>query len=373
MKPTIDKNKWLGVIAVNLGILFALLFLIELALQVSNYRELRSMRDFEVSSRNDEFEYNLFLQTRLKPNGGDVNRFGFRSPEIERSKKQGVIRIVMMGGSTTLDFRNIYQNTYPAILTDLLRKRFPSRQIEYINAGCDWYTSEHSIINYLFWVKDFHPDIVIFMHTVNDLVRSFAADDYSDRTGFKEDYSHYYGHVTRFIRLNRELLHYRFFSEFLLWKRLKEIIAKKPQVPNEYEVKEFASLPAYKRNLQSMASILQSDGVQLIFVSEPYLYRKDEKYQDLMWINELCKSKGLLPSYASMRRGMEIFNSELDKAAVKNNIPIVHGDQAVPKEPLYFRDDVHLTPEGNKLLAEAILNVIEKNKKLSGYFKPGKN
>jgi lysophospholipase L1-like esterase len=93
----------------------------------------------------------------------------------------------------------------------------------------------------------------------------------------------------------------------------------------------------------------------------------------MMWINELCKSKGLLPSYASMRRGMEIFNNELDKAAVKNNIPIIHGDQVVPKEPLYFRDDVHLTPEGNKLLAEAILNVIEKNKILSGYFKPGKN
>ena len=55
---------------------------------------------------------------------------------------------------------------------------------------------------------------------------------------------------------------------------------------------------------------------------------------------------------------------------MKKNIPIVHGDQVISKEPLYIRDDVHLTPAGNKLLAEAILNVIEKNKKLSGYFQP---
>lgn len=370
MKSTSKKKNWFRVIAVNLGVLFALLFLIELALQIVNYRELRQMRDFEVGSRNIEFEYNLFLQTRLKPNGGDVNRFGFRSPEIERAKKPGVVRIAMMGGSTTADYRNVYQNTYPAILTDILKKRFPSKKIEYINAGSDWYSSEHSIINYLFWVKDFHPDIVIFMHTINDLVRSFAADDYSDRMGYKEDYSHYYGHVTRFIRLNKEFLQYRFFSKILLWKRLKEIFVRKPEIHNEFEVKEFASLPAYKRNIQSIASILQADHAGLILVSEANLYRPDEKYQDLMWMSELCKSKGSFPSYASMRRGMELFNDELYKVAVKNNVPIVRGDKLIPKEPRYFRDDVHLTPEGNKLLAEAILNVIEKDERLSGFFNP---
>lgn len=368
MNSNTEKKKWFRIVGINLGVLLALLLLMEMVLQVVHYRELRRTRDFEVSSRNIEFEYNLFLQTRLKPNGGDVNRFGFRSPEIERVKNPGVVRIVMMGGSTTSDYRNVHQNTYPAMLTGLLRKRFPSRKIEYINAGSDWYSSEHSIINYLFWVKDFDPDIVIFMHTINDLVRSFAADDYSDRTGYKEDYSHYYGHVTNFIRLNRELLRHRFFSEFLLWKKVKEIFVTKPDVPKIIDVREFASLPAYKRNLQSIISILQADGIGLMFISEANLYRPDEKYQELMWMNDLCKSKGELPSYASMRRGMEMFNDALYHVAVKNNVPVVRGDTLIPKEPLYFRDDVHLTPKGNEMLARAILAVIEKDKKLSGYF-----
>lgn len=363
------NNTWFTVIVINLSVLIILLFFIELILQTMHYYELRRMSDFKTSSQNIEFEYNLFLQIRLKPNNDDVNRYGFRSPEIERAKKTGTVRIAMLGGSTTADLGNAYQNTYPAMLVDILNNRFPGKQIEFINAGCDWYTSEHSIINYLFWVKDFHPDIVIFMHTINDLIRSFTADDFSDGTGFKEDYSHYYGHVTRFIRMNREYLRHHFFSEFLLWKHLKEIVFQKPGKDKIFEAKKFASLSSYKRNLQSMISILQADNVDLVFVSEGSLYCPDEKYQNMIWMNELCKTKGELPSYASMRRGMEMFNDELNKVAEENGIPIVRGDLLIPKEPRFFRDDVHLTAEGNKLLAEAILNIIKKNDKLSCYFK----
>ncbi|MBN1470455.1 MAG: SGNH/GDSL hydrolase family protein [Syntrophaceae bacterium] len=369
MKSNKNSN-CLTVIVINLGILIILLFFVELILQTMHYCELRRMSDFKTSNRNIEFEYNLFLQIRLKPNGIDVNRFGFRSPEITRLKQTGVVRIAMLGGSTTADLGNAYQNTYPALLVDMLKNRFPGKRIEFINAGCDWYTSEHSIINYLFWIKDFHPDIVIFMHTINDLIRSFPADGFTDETGFKEDYSHYYGHVTRLIRMNREYLHHHFFSEFLLWKRLKESVFKKPGTNKIFEAKEFASLSAYKRNLQSMISILQADHVELIFVSEGSLYRPDEKYRNMIWMNEICKTKGELPSYASMKRGMELFNDELNKAAEENGISIVRGDLLIPKEPRYFRDDVHLTVEGNKMLAEAILNVIKNNNKLSGHFKP---
>jgi lysophospholipase L1-like esterase len=117
-----------------------------------------------------------------------------------------------------------------------------------------------------------------------------------------------------------------------------------------------------------MASILKSDGVPLIFIGEADLYRPDRKYQHLTWMKKLCKTRGRLPSHDSLAKGMELYNDTLQGVAENDHIPFVRADRLIPKEPRYLRDDVHLTAEGNKMLAEAIRGVIKSDRTLAGYF-----
>ena len=39
----------------------------------------------------------------------------------------------------------------------------------FVYAGMDWYTTKHSLINYVTYYRDWQPDVVVVMHAINDL------------------------------------------------------------------------------------------------------------------------------------------------------------------------------------------------------------
>lgn len=105
-------------------------------------------------------------------------------------------RILTLGGSTTQGFGLPKNKSYPDVLDALLHDRFPSKAIKVFNAGMQWYTSKHSLINFVTYYQDWNPDVTIVMHGVNDLFRScvpieFAVAPYND------EWSHFYGPAIR--------------------------------------------------------------------------------------------------------------------------------------------------------------------------------
>lgn len=63
-----------------------------------------------------------------------INGRGFRAPEYEVPKPPGKIRIICIGGSTTVEGPT-NENTYPAFVEKLLRARFNTGAIEVVNCG----------------------------------------------------------------------------------------------------------------------------------------------------------------------------------------------------------------------------------------------
>ena len=43
----------------------------------------------------------------------------------------------------------------------------------------DWYTTKHSLINYVTNLRDAELDLIVVMHAVNDLYRSFFPPDFT--------------------------------------------------------------------------------------------------------------------------------------------------------------------------------------------------
>lgn len=99
-----------------------------------------------------------------------INSFGFRSPQITKEKPPGRLRIAFLGGSTTY-CGEVSSNamTWPALVWRTLHERWPTLDLDYINAGVPGYTI-HSLLPVVEKrLAQFKPDIIVIYEATNDL------------------------------------------------------------------------------------------------------------------------------------------------------------------------------------------------------------
>ena len=87
------------------------------------------------------------------------------------------------------------RDTWPFLLEEHLRSL--GYDVEVVNAGQPWFTTARSLTNYAVQMRHLDPDVVIVMHAVNDLCRSFPGAyglppewDYGSSVGPMDDLFH---------------------------------------------------------------------------------------------------------------------------------------------------------------------------------------
>jgi lysophospholipase L1-like esterase len=160
----------------------------ELALRIDFWRKLRVEQRFTKA--------NVFFANSMELNAGDrslwakpwfkyragahaevtaggerfviqINSQGFRTHEFALPKPAGLVRVVCIGGSTTVAGRT-NDETYPALLEARLRARYPGLPIEVLNLGVSGVTHEHWLTR-LDRVLAYAPDVVVHYEAVNDI------------------------------------------------------------------------------------------------------------------------------------------------------------------------------------------------------------
>lgn len=325
----------------------------------------------------NDYNYTLnnfhpFLQFQLSPHQNlHVNSYNFRADEISVHKPASTYRIFILGGSTVLNSGIPYDRLFSTLFQQKLQKQYPHKKIEVINAGNDGYTTEHSLIQYLFKIKDFDPDLIIMWHGINDWYFSCSNDPLS-RSSFRADYSHFLGADAQLANsyfkpqpiLSFHLITADFFKKFIednLYSDLtNKIKYRDPDIYNskttalQYDMKELPSLPVYERNLQTFINQLQSDHVSLLLGNQAVLYdfHISSPAKAKIYFPKLhCSVNGKYPSFESVTKAMNIFNSSTREIAEKNDIPFIDLNSSIPKTTEYFTDDVHYTERGNYLIS----------------------
>jgi hypothetical protein len=96
-----------------------------------------------------------------------INSRGFRTHEFSVPKPEGLLRVVCLGGSTTVQGQT-NQATYPAILERMLRDGHPGLRLEVLNLGINgtgsgyWLERQDELFGY-------EPDVIVQYEFVNDL------------------------------------------------------------------------------------------------------------------------------------------------------------------------------------------------------------
>lgn len=139
-----------------------------------------------------QYERNDFLGNVMKPNqvvefeniwdiGSDaryeINRYGFRGPDVEFEKPANTIRIWVMGGSAAFDALTDEGQDWPRLLEQTIDLPSDTITIEVINAGVPGYNAYISYNRLLTDGWRFDPDIVVIYHCWNDLKYMARVDD----------------------------------------------------------------------------------------------------------------------------------------------------------------------------------------------------
>jgi lysophospholipase L1-like esterase len=312
-----------------------------------------------------------YVQVRAASQVDGINPQGFRGAPIDESKPPNTLRIFVLGGSTMLGVANPYRESFPAMLQARLAEQMPDRRIEVENAATAWWSTAHTVVDYELRVRRYHPDLILVVHGINDLYRSFSPPAFA--TGpFKPDYSHYQGPYARFKGPDDEpVVHAPFWppSRWLIWLRLRESLFNEPRSYDHRadnvrrlltklearHIDEFKSLPSFRNFYELLIADAQRDKTTIVIGSHPSLYRLDlspEARALLLFAPVFANEHGGYPDLESMMRGMAQFNDAARQIAAAHDVPFVDVAAAVPRTAEYFTDDVHLKKEGNWILAK---------------------
>jgi lysophospholipase L1-like esterase len=306
-----------------------------------------------------------------------INAERFRGDEIAVEKPATTLRVFALGGSTTLGVSNGVADTYPRLLQERLQQQFPNVRVEVQNAGVDWYTTAHSLINYQLRIRRFHPDIVLVIHAINDLYRSFAPPWLT--TGpFKSDYSHYLGPQIAFVGPPVGFQEGYERGGSMIGRALEHALARDPSPLDlspagvarlrarlrPVDVTTFRSLDSFKANYDLLIRGIRADGAMVIAGSESFLYKdglSPDEERRLWFAPVFCAENGTYPTVASMRDGIRQFNDAARAIAQRHDVGFLEFEAMVPKTLEYFQDDAHLTRAGNDILARMTALLIINN------------
>lgn len=278
-----------------------------------------------------------------------INSFGLRNPEFSIPKPGNLTRIICVGGSSVFGAYNRDNETFPSYLRTIMSD-LP--MVEIINAGVNSYTSDQ-IVKGLYRIKltKLHPDKIIYYG------------------GFNERHNHNFGIVdmsknTLWMKANIILL-----DKSLLYRAVLNIIQSRAS-SNYYDHKLFAQFDVedrclfenYEKNIRLLHQYLKMAGGQLILVKQMMnekqyleLLVDMQKRQDFF---ERCAKGKIVTSYPKIVIYFQLHLMQiLERLSKELEIPLI--DPAPEFLELYdkeclFKDIVHLTPQGNKLLARII-------------------
>lgn len=109
----------------------------------------------------------LYAHDRVERSAG-LNWRGFRGPAVGR-KQPGELRVAMLGGSTVFGYGVRWEETIPAALERTLRAQMPNRQVTVVNLGLIG-EGAYSFLPNLQDFEDLQFDVVCLYEGYNDLL-----------------------------------------------------------------------------------------------------------------------------------------------------------------------------------------------------------
>ncbi|GEM_PF-3173716 len=284
-----------------------------------------------------------------------INEDGYRGRLAPQQKSPGTLRLIALGGSTTMMADLPLEETYPEILRGKLAEYLKPTPVEVINAACNAYTTAESLTRLSLDLVDYEPDYVLIMHVINDL----RANWYK---GFRSDYSHIFRRPIRFYeetplgKVSLKISYLCSHSVMCFASMPKGLTRSKQRVmQREKSEIKYPSVKAFQRNLRSMVAISRSVGAKPILATLAISFTPENPPPRETMI-EFYRPPNSVEEFT---KGLQLHNDAVRELAMETATPLVDIAKIIPPSSKYFVDECHLNALGAKIVAEEFFRVIK--------------
>ena len=284
----------------------------------------------------------------------NINTMGFRGPAIPTPKPPSTFRVVLLGGSTTFGWGVNDDETIDAYMREMLAAQYPGRVIEVANLAFDGYDSYQLYERFRSDVLDLEPDAVIVNTGVNDVrnARYPKLQDRDPRTLL------WLADMTRLRdeearggpRLWTRAKHHFYLAR--LPGRVRQRVAVSPDT---IVMPHPDALDYFERNLRRLVELGTSGQSSVVLLSTPpsslrTLYAPNDPPTRSYWIRDAETTQTYRDSLSARMRSVAVEAKGRGEAVEY----VTHEEL----DPSLFLDDAHLTPAGNRRVAEEFVRAL---------------
>lgn len=295
--------------------------LFNLKFELSHYFKFEEHFQIDPQLSNRYLLKDPYVFWRLAPNKkSGINSLGFRdSEQVSIVKDENTFRILCIGDSITFGYPitlNRPEDAYPKILERPLNISSGTRKFEVINAGVPGYTSYQGLQYLRHHLLRYKPDLVIAQFGINDAEKACYFEDKDQK--IQSDWLIEMQNILIKSRL------YRLFSKVIFCIKCRTVNFNYKKYSNSGDIRR-VSPEDYAYNLEKMVKTGKKNNFKVLFI--PPARRED---------GEIILDEEYIPPQYAMINTYKVFKERESEAE------------------LFFNDNVHLTPEGHKIIAEQI-------------------
>jgi lysophospholipase L1-like esterase len=279
---------------------------------------------------------------------GTANALGWRGPIVQMPKPSGVVRVVLLGESTTHGWGVNDHETIDAYLRVALAERFPGRRVEVVNLAFDGYDAYQVWQRLLSDGVRLQPDALVLNVGINDVrnARFPGLGDPDPRTLL-------WAGETRRLRdeaarggptLWTRAKHYLYLARLPGVVRSRRAMRSAGPSPTEHVYLDAAR--NFDLNVRRIAAEAGRLGVPLLLSTPPSVLTNPGAPRHMAprsyWVVGPAETQAYRDTLSSR---LQAISRELATAGQR----VAYVPHSLP--PAVFLDDCHLDPTGNRLMA----------------------
>jgi len=322
-------------------------------------------------------------------NGVKLNAAGFRRDrDIPLEKPQGTIRIFLLGASVAYGGETLYpeiddrwrignRQTIDYDLEQRLNSAFPNHRWEVINAAVKGYFVNQDLALYLSAVRRYHPDHLVLLDGVNDvfaMLRSPDAYDGYDLAGLGEEFSGLTDPSSMSLRLMSSVW---LLDHSALYRLIRERLARTSQLRARRErvraglrgmtadeERRYQSaagrIGEFMRPVRQIQSLAALEGTKTLLVLQPQIAVTHKQLTGIeaQLLEYWSKVDGPLYTHG-FQTLYPLLADELSDGAKTQGYRFLDLTGVFDNMNVQtFTDYCHLTPDGNRAVADAIFGAL---------------
>lgn len=274
-----------------------------------------------------------------------INRWGFRGADVPRVKPRGLIRIAVLGDSTSFGMEASSDTAvWPARMAAVLESKDRQRSYDVINCAVPGYTLQSSAIQLNDLAPTFDPDFVVVYQASTDIAaharRQFPSNHKTSRSGGVSAFVQKHSLLANLVRVNCVA-----FNAKLVGRQGRDRLDQR-------------GVDAFRERLHDLVADCRTRGLDVILCTFPRAFGDPSAPTDQFQLAASALAAIPALSLQGLNDAYDRYNGAIRSVADRNDVPLVDLAEIVPKRAAFFTDAVHLNDAGHNRVGRAVAEVI---------------